>query len=238
MNEDTGKAVVDIAYFSDILCVWAYISQIRVDELKGKLGDKVNINYHFITIFGCTKNRIENRWKDQGGYAGFGKHVIECCRPHPHIEINPDIWKKDPPASSAPCHLFLKALQNLEKNGEISHEPFKEYENKTLFEAFCWRVRCAFFRENRNISHLSTLYDLAESMKLPIKPIEEQINNGAAFAALCADNELRETHKLDGSPTYLLNEGRQKLYGNVGYRIIEANIDELLQRPENMASWC
>jgi len=36
----------------------------------------------------------------------------------------------------------------------------------------------------------------------------------------------------------LLNEGRQKLYGNVGYRIIEANVQEILHQPGNQASWC
>jgi hypothetical protein len=36
-----------------------------------------------------------------------------------------------------------------------------------------------------------------------------------------------------------LNDGRQKLYGNVGFRIIEANIQELLRAPVgDQASWC
>ena len=50
--------------------------------------------------------------------------------------------------------------------------------------------------------------------------------------------ELREKHKLEGSPTYLLDNGRQKLYGNVGYRVLEANVQELIERPEGIASWC
>ena len=236
MTDTNDREIVDVAYFTDVLCIWAYISQVRVDELKLQLGDKVHINYHFISIFGCTENRIGKGWEDRGGYAGFGRHVIEACRPFPHVEVHPDIWRDNPPASSAPCHLFLKAVQNLEQEGAIGNRP--ENENRTPFEAFCWRVRCAFFRENRNIAELATLYELAGEMHLPVDRIEEQINSGKAFAALCADNEKRDTHKLDGSPTYLLNEGRQKLYGNVGYRIIEANIEELLQRPENMASWC
>ena len=45
-------------------------------------------------------------------------------------------------------------------------------------------------------------------------------------------------HRIDGSPTYLLNQGRQKLYGNVGYKIIEANVEEVLRRPAEAASWC
>jgi len=36
----------------------------------------------------------------------------------------------------------------------------------------------------------------------------------------------------------VLNEGRQKLYGNVGFRIIEGSIKELLADPGDRASWC
>ena len=53
------------------------------------------------------------------------------------------------------------------------------------------------------------------------------------------DVELKEAHKIEGSPTYYLNEGRQKLYGNVGYRILEANVLELMQNETSeLASWC
>jgi hypothetical protein len=50
--------------------------------------------------------------------------------------------------------------------------------------------------------------------------------------------ELKEENKLEGSPSFILNEGRQKLFGNVGYRIIEANVAELLENQGNQASWC
>jgi hypothetical protein len=33
---------------------------------------------------------------------------------------------------------------------------------------------------------------------------------------------------IEGSPSFVLNEGRQKLYGNVGLRIIEAKIQEII----------
>jgi hypothetical protein len=35
-----------------------------------------------------------------------------------------------------------------------------------------------------------------------------------------------------------LDEGRQKLYGNVGYRIIEDSIHALLADPGERANWC
>ena len=41
------------------------------------------------------------------------------------------------------------------------------------------------------------------------------------------------------TPSLVLNEGRQKLYGNVGFRLIEANVQGLIHAPgTDDASWC
>ncbi len=229
---------VQLAYFSDVLCVWAYVSQIRLTELKEQLGDEITIRQHFINVFGNTDKRIGQGWQGRGGYAGYGDHVVEVCRSFPHVEINPDAWKVCRPASSAMGHLFLKAALLLEQNGLISGEPVAGYDDRTVFEELIWRVRCAFFEEARNIGQLAVLLEIAETMRLPVDELMEQINNGAAMAALCDDFEKKESCRLEGSPTYLLNDGRQKLYGNVGYRIVEANVLELLESPKGQASWC
>lgn len=45
--------------------------------------------------------------------------------------------------------------------------------------------------------------------------------------------------RIEGSPSLVLNDGRQKLYGNVGFRLIDANIQELFREPRaDDASWC
>ena len=79
---------------------------------------------------------------------------------------------------------------------------------------------------------------IAATTGLPLAEIRKQIDSGAAYAALCADFDAKEKHLVEGSPTFVLDEGRQKLYGNVGYRILEANIQELLTDPGERASWC
>jgi hypothetical protein len=56
---------------------------------------------------------------------------------------------------------------------------------------------------------------------------------------LAADYQVAEKMRIEGSPSFVLNEGRQKLYGNVGFHLIEANIQELLRTPRaDEASWC
>ena len=227
---------VEIIYFSDVLCVWAYVSQIRLDELKAKLPADIRISYRYISVFGCTASRVGKAWDKRGGFEAYAAHVTEIGRLFPHGKIHPAVWDSCRPRSSAPCHLFLKAVQLLEREGLLPAATGGD--DRTVFEEFAWRARCAFFQQARDIGDLDMLYELAREMDLPATSIADRINNGAAMAALCRDFDDKEEYKLEGSPTYLLNNGRQKLYGNVGYRIIEANIRELLENPEGQASWC
>lgn len=222
-------AKVTLDYFTDVLCIWAYVAQIRLDELNQQFTNKIDINEHFITLFGNTEKRLGEGWKDKGGYQGFNKHVMQVASQFPHLTINPNVWITCRPASSANSHLYLKALQLLVAEGKA---------NKEDFNKLAWNVRSAFFKDAKDISQISILTELAQDLSLPIEALQEKIDSGAAIAALCSDMEMREQFKLEGSPTYLLNNGRQKLYGNVGYRVLEANVQELFERPEGVASWC
>jgi predicted DsbA family dithiol-disulfide isomerase len=228
---------VSLIYVTDVLCVWAYIAQIRLDELKHKYGDKVLVEQRFMSVFGDTVNRIGKGWQDRGGYEGFSDHVIEVAQNFPHIEINPEAWRSCRPQTSMTSHLFIKSVQLLGDRNEIS-TGVDPYTGQSIVEDLIWRVRCAFFQEALNIDRLSVLMGLAEDMNFPVAKLEASINDGSAMAALAADMELKEDYRLEGSPSFILNEGRQKLFGNVGYRIIEANVAELLEHQGNEASWC
>jgi predicted DsbA family dithiol-disulfide isomerase len=52
------------------------------------------------------------------------------------------------------------------------------------------------------------------------------------------DVAMARDQSVRASPTLLFNEGRQALTGNVGYRVIEANVRELLRTPVDQSSWC
>ncbi|MFT5426086.1 MAG: putative DsbA family dithiol-disulfide isomerase [Gammaproteobacteria bacterium] len=227
---------IRISYFSDVLCVWAYIAQIRLDELKLNYVDKLDIHYHFIPLFGCTEKRIGEGWKDKGGFKGFGDHVKDVCSQFDHVDVHADIWTTAIAKSSATSHLFLKSVKLLEEKELTSKDPVDG--NNTLFEQIAWEIRLAFFKDGLDISHMDTLFSIAQKHKLPTDKLKKLIDNGEALASLCRDVELRDEYRVEGSPTFILNEGRQKLYGNLGYKIIEANVQEVLNRPENQATWC
>ena len=102
-----------------------------------------------------------------------------------------------------------------------------------------WAFRCAFFRDCRDISRWDIQCEIAEALGVDIGAIEEHIHSGIAFARLAADYQDADKMRIEGSPSFVLNEGRQKLYGNVGFHLMEANIQELIRAPRTgEASWC
>ena len=225
-------------YFTDVLCIWAYLAQIRIDELKAKFGGDVILQKHFIPVFGSVNSKMENNWGEQGGVAAYCGHVQTVAKKFGHIEIHPDVWVKNTPTTSTSCHVFLKAIQILVENKIVSATVVSDGIKKNVFELAVWKMRVAFFKEAIDISALSEQMKIAENLGLPVDKIKNLIESGAAFAGLDDDLQLKEKYGVSGSPTLVLNEGRQIIYGNVGYRVIEANIQELLTQPEYQASWC
>jgi predicted DsbA family dithiol-disulfide isomerase len=218
--------VVEVTYFSDLLCVWAYVAQARMAAVKEKFGDSVRIRHRFCSVFGDTAEKIKLSWKDKGGYEGFNLHLRHVAERFPHIQVHPDIWLKTRPPSSASPHLFLKAVQLWDSDSKI-------------FDQVMWALRGAFFRDCRDISRWDVQCEIAEGMGANIGAIEELIHGGVAFASLAADYQDADKMRIEGSPSLVLNDGRQKLYGNVGFRLIDANIQELFREPRaDDASWC
>jgi predicted DsbA family dithiol-disulfide isomerase len=222
---------IRIFYFSDILCIWAYIAQIRLDELNTTFQDKIAIEPHFVPVFGNARDKLAQRWRDKGGFKGYSDHVQAVAKKFDHITVHPEIWTEVIPASSTSCHLFLQAIQLLEIKGII--QPAEQ-----MFEKTTWAFREAFFTQLANVSDRKVQFAIAEKLGLPIAAIQAQIDSGDAYAQLSQDFDLVKEHTVSVSPTLIFNEGRQRLNGNVGYRVIEANIRELLHNPPGEQSWC
>ena len=216
--------VLNIDYFSDILCVWAWIAERRIEELNRQFKDKIEIRYLYIDIFGDTATRIQTQWADKGMYEGFNKHIIEAASSYESAPVNSSIWNVTRPTTSANAHLVLKAI-------ELTHD-------KSMSVKFASILRKAFFVDAKDISQLETLFDLLKQNGINTDEINKAINKGTALAALMSDYQKAHEFGIKGSPSFVMNEGRQSLFGNVGYRVLQANIDELLKTPSSQASWC
>ena len=220
---------VKISYFTDALCVWAYVSQVRIDELKANFKNAVELDSRYFQVFGNVANKMDTAWKERGGLPAYRRHVREIVDKFGHVKLHERTWDMEVPKSSMPAHLFLCAVRHLESSSRCA---------PGSSDRAAWAFRDAFFRHGRDISQGKVLFEIAESIGLPAAEIKDVIATGSAHAALAADLELARSQSIAASPTLLFNEGRQRLTGNVGYRIIEANIRELLEHAPGQLSWC
>lgn len=221
---------VHITSYSDLLCIWAYIAQARVDEIHAVFGDEVAISHRRITLFGDTVAKFAEGWRDRGGFDGYAAHVGSVAARFPHIVLHPDTWTVVRPRSSLSPHLYLSAVAEWENLAEGTGR---------MASDFAWALRLAFFAEARDIGQRAVQTDVARALGIDIAAVATLLETGAAHARLAADHAAADKAKIEGSPTFVLNDGRQKLYGNVGFRVIEANIRQLLREPDpDQASWC
>jgi len=213
-----------LTYFSDVLCIWAHIAQARVDEVEKRFADSVSIDYRFCSVFGDTAHKIGTGWATRGAYTGFAQHLNESVSEFDHITLHPDLWQSVRPHSSTPAHIVMKAVQRVDNS-----------QCRPVLQ----ELRRAFFERCLDIGRWSVLRGALEAVGVSVDDVRAVMDSGQAHADLEADHRDQQLLMVQGSPTIILNEGRQKLYGNVGYNVIEANIKELLRSPAaGAASWC
>ena len=213
-----------IDYYTDVLCVWAWIAQRRVEELNAEYGDKIRFHHRYLDLFGDTRTRIQEQWGERGSYEGFCDHVCQVAAPYASAPINNACWRQVRPATSGNAHLVIKAV-------ELCHG-----ENAAIEAALL--LRQAFFVDAKDIGDLEVLLEILGKKYEGLESIRKAINCGNAIASLMADYQEARSQGIKGSPSYVLDGGRQVLYGNVGFRVLFANINELLRHPEHEASWC
>ena len=223
--------VIDIEHYSDILCIWAFIAQRRVEQLQRDFPDSVRVDHRFLQVFGDVRGKLETQWSDRGGLAGYAAHVQEVAGGFDHVRIHPDAWLANAPTSSLPAHLLLCAVKTLREQ-EPGHC------DAEVLPRLMTAMRQAFFLELEDISDHATLLGIAERSGVNLASLERSLRSGSAHARLAADLASANQAMVRASPTLRFNEGRQLLTGNVGYRVIEANVRELLRNPRDQQSWC
>ncbi len=224
MSEQSPQGTIHIDYFTDILCVWAWIAQARLDELHRQWGGSISVRHRYVDIFGDSFTKIPQQWGERDGFTRFGEHVAASAGKFQHCEVNPAIWTRVRPRSSMQAHLLLKAVESLAGQEAVADVALQ--------------IRRAFFVDAVDVGDLDVLLEIAETLSIDGQALRETLRDGSAMAGLSTDTRDAASLAVRGSPTWVLNEGRQLLYGNVGYRILNANIEELLKHPVSEASWC
>jgi predicted DsbA family dithiol-disulfide isomerase len=220
----------EILCFTDILCGHCYFADARFEQLKADFGDQVHLTYHFHATFGDVRRKIDHSGKSDSEYGAMVRDVADRFD---HVTVHPDIFRKNIPSSSIPSHLYLRAVKLLEDEGAIERGD----DAQSPFERMMWELRLAFFRDLVDVSQRKVLDEIADRLGIPTGEVARAIDDGRAFADLNHDAKLTRSFNVQMTPALVLNEGRQVLNGNVGYRVIEANIRELLSNHPAELSW-
>jgi predicted DsbA family dithiol-disulfide isomerase len=222
MNDGTAPILVD--YYTDVLCVWAWIAQPRLEELRKQWGGRIKIQHRYVDIFGNASEKIPAQWGERDGFDKFHDHVRHAAAPYEHTQIHSDIWTRVRPNSSITAHLFLNAVAIAADESQM--------------DTMANIIRRQFFTQATNVGNLEVLLDMSDELPVKREEILAALTDGRAMSALSTDLKSAKDNAIKGSPSWVLNNGRQILYGNVGYRILNSNIEELLNNPSEEASWC
>ena len=205
---------IQVSYYSDVLCIWAYAAQQRLEQLAQNFGDKVAIDARFCSVFPDAWGKIEDKWQDKGGFEGFNKHINEVALKFPHIDVHQGLWLETRPRTSASAHLFIKAVEIVEREQAGDKKKSPPY-FETLSARATMALRQAFFTSAQDISDWTVHNEIADRLGIDYDRVIEKIRSSQAVSQLAVDYDLSRKNGVDVSPTLIMNDGRQKLFGNV-----------------------
>lgn len=78
MSDSTHSLAV-IDYYTDMLCVWAWIAQPRLEELQRQWGKQIEVRHRYVDIFGDGQDisqlalLLDLAEEQPDGRTGYGK---------------------------------------------------------------------------------------------------------------------------------------------------------------------
>ena len=169
---------------------------------------------------------------------GFNRHLNDVARQFPHLTVSDQLWLHTRPRTSASAHLFLKAVELIDRDHHgrrLLSIPYSE----RLSNRAAWSTRCAFFAEARDISDWNVHQEIAGELGLDYQQVEEKIRSSEAMSLLAVDYTISQTMGVAGSPTFIMNNGRRNCsaISAIGsWKPISRNCCAIRQTSE--ASWC
>lgn len=220
MAEAAVPTRIPAEYWSVPLCIWAYVAQGRLEALMAAHGDQFELRYHVVPVFGSVPARFApgDAWAAQGP-AGRQKATARIAAAQGHPEVSGAVWVDDTPSSSWAPAAAIQAAFRMQGRGELA---------PGTAEAFQLDLRRAFFVHNRNIARRAVWLERAEAAQISRGAMEALVDDGTALALVAQDDQRRQEDWIQGSPTWVFDGGRARVYGNFAPAVLTATVDTLL----------
>lgn len=220
---------LSFGYWSDPLCIWAYVAQPKLDRVLQRHGHHVAVDYHIVPVFGDVMERFTSGAWAKAGPEGRIHTTREIAHRFGFHEVDGSAWRDACPASSWAPSVAAKGIGILCQAGDAPESALPSYLHA---------LRTAFFVENRNIALRDEQLRVAEQIGVQASALEKLLDNGRALAALCGDHQMKDKLRIQGSPSYVFDGGRAILYGNVSEGVVMATVEEFLGGHKPGASRC
>jgi predicted DsbA family dithiol-disulfide isomerase len=216
-------------FYTDPMCIWALVAEPKIDALEEEYGDRLEVQHRVLPLFGS----IDRRFADGGVWAKAGvpgriASTAKVAAQGGFPTVTGRCWEHAPPSSWSPS-LVVTATRQLEDERAVGVGA-----TRSVLRG----LRHAFFLDDRNICRRDVQRDVVDALGLPTDSVFALLDDGRAMARLSEAVDQREALRLDGSPTWLFDGGRSKLFGNVDMRVLRATVQALLDGEESGCSTC
>lgn len=207
---------VEITYYTDPLCSWSWALEPQWRKLRDDFAGQIVWRYRMggmIPEWG----RFHDPVHDVGAPAQMGPHWLHVSQLS-GVPIEPGIWQTDPPASSYPACLAVKAA---------------ELQGQEAGERYLRRAREAVMLEMRNIARREVLLELAGELEddtpggFERAAFERAMRDGSALDAFRADLLATAEHGIGRFPALGFARPNAPNVLLVGYRPYDALVDAL-----------
>jgi predicted DsbA family dithiol-disulfide isomerase len=216
-------------YWSDPLCIWAFVAQPKLERILAELGDKLEVEHHVVPVFGSIPWRLKEGSWASAGIEGRVQATRSIAAQHGRSDVSGECWVRDCPVSSWSAGVAVEAVLLLEREGRAPRGAGAAYHHL---------LRERFFVCAENVARRDVQLSIAEELALPRSALEAHLDDGSAIAALWEDIRRKEQLCIQGSPTFVFDGGRAMLYGNFSYGVLRATVDELVRGLDVGASRC
>lgn len=220
-----GARALEVVYYTDPLCCWSWAFEPHWRRLRAEFGAALDCRY-----------RMAGMIADWGSYSdplnsvSRPLHMGPIWREAQHLAgaaVDDRIWMEDPPASSHPGCLAVKAA---------------ELQSADAADLYLRRLREAVMTQRRNIARPEVLLELADEVaagapdRLDAVRLRRDLDGQAAREALREDIKEARYRGIGRFPTLTLCLRGGTGIVLVGYRPYEALLSALARIAPELAS--
>lgn len=205
---ETGATVrpqIEVTYYTDPLCSWSWAFEPHWRRLRYEFGDQLAWRYSMGGLipdwqhFSDPINDISRPLQMAPQWMSV-KHISG-------MPIDDRIWLEDPPASSYPACIALKASQR---------------QGWSFAEAYLRRLREAVMLERRNIAkrevQLMLAQELAEGSNFDLKQFQQDLDSHNTLEAFREDIKEGRYRSIERFPSLILQPSSGRAVLIMGYR--------------------